>query len=78
MIILSQYCAYKTPQWTDTYLLNYTHQRTTQQNVITYLSSAVLIYQFGPVGATLASAAGEYLAGTANAEVNKAPAPATR
>lgn len=44
----SAYMFYKAPQWTDTYLLGYTSERTTQQNIVS-LASNIIIQPF-PLG----------------------------
>lgn len=41
------YFVYKTPQWTDTYLLKSDKKRTTRQNIITLLNRICLPYPLG-------------------------------
>lgn len=41
------YAIYKTPQWTDSYLLNYQEERTTKQNIIAFLNRFFLGWPLG-------------------------------
>lgn len=56
-MVAGVYCIYKTPQWTDTYVLGCKDKRTDKQNVITFINRVLIPVPFGVL-------AGEYLAGT--------------
>lgn len=53
-MLASLYLIYRTPQWTDTYILHKDKQRTCKQNIITFLNRAIIPWPFGVV-------TGEYL-----------------
>lgn len=54
-LLASLYMFYKTPQWTDKNCLGYETERSTKQNVISFLTRAFVPYPFGVWG-------GEFLA----------------
>lgn len=57
-ILLSTYIYYKTPQWTDMYILNSDQKRTAAQNILVMLSRIVVPFPL------LNVIIGEYCAGT--------------
>lgn len=62
---LGMFCMYKTPHWTDQYLLQYTHQRTLYQDAITALPRLLPIFtnpERWPITIPLGTVIGEYLA----------------
>lgn len=47
------YILYKTPQWTDTHLLNYSTERSNLQNIVTFLSRLLILYPVGTIAGEL-------------------------
>ncbi len=48
-LLAGLYFVYKTPQWTETYILRKNDTRTTKQNIINFINRILLPYPFGVV-----------------------------